>query len=38
MFGVNFSNHRDLCYILTNYGFQGHPLIKDFTLNEYVDM
>jgi NADH:ubiquinone oxidoreductase subunit C len=30
MFGVYFSNHLNLCHILTNYGFEGHPIRKDF--------
>jgi NADH dehydrogenase (ubiquinone) Fe-S protein 3 len=36
MFGVYFSNHPDLHFILTDYGFEGHPLRKDFPLSGYV--
>jgi NADH dehydrogenase (ubiquinone) Fe-S protein 3 len=38
MFGVYFSNHLDLHHILTNYGFEGHPLRKDFCLSGYVEI
>ncbi len=38
MFGVYFSNHLNLRRILTDYGFEGHPLRKDFCLSGYVEV
>jgi NADH/F420H2 dehydrogenase subunit C len=35
MFGIYFKNHPDLRRLLTDYGFDGHPLRKDFPLNGY---
>jgi len=38
MFGVFFTNHPDLRRILTDYGFEGHPLRKDFPLTGYSEV
>lgn len=37
MFGVFFTNHPDLRRILTDYGFEGHPMRKDFPLSGYLE-
>lgn len=36
MFGIFFKNHKDLRRILTDYGFEGFPLRKDFPLTGYL--
>jgi len=38
LFGVLFSDQPDLRRILTDYGFEGHPLRKDFPLTGYVEV
>ena len=38
LFGINFNGNKDLRRILTDYGFEGHPLRKDFPLTGYVDV
>ena len=38
MYGVLFDGNDDLRRILTDYGFRGHPLRKDFPLTGYVEL
>lgn len=38
LFGIFFQNHTDLRRILTDYGFKGHPLRKEFPLSGFIEV
>lgn len=38
LFGIYFNKHPDLRRILTDYGFEGHPMRKDFPLSGFVEV
>ena len=38
MFGIFFLNHSNLRRLLTDYGFEGYPLRKDFPLSGFVEL
>jgi NADH dehydrogenase (ubiquinone) Fe-S protein 3 len=38
LYGIYFNNHPDLRRILTDYGFEGYPMRKDFPLSGYVEV
>jgi NADH:ubiquinone oxidoreductase subunit C len=38
LYGIYFNKHPDLRRILTDYGFEGYPMRKDFPLSGYVEL
>ncbi len=38
MFGIMFFNHQDLRRLLSDYGFQGHPLRKEFPVIGFLEV
>lgn len=38
LYGIYFNNHPDLRRILTDYGFEGYPMRKDFPLSGYIEL
>jgi len=38
LYGIYFNNHPDLRRILTDYGFEGYPMRKDFPLSGHVEL
>jgi NADH:ubiquinone oxidoreductase subunit C len=38
MFGIFFDNNESNCRILTDYGFAGYPLLKEFPLVGYLEL
>lgn len=38
MYGIYFKNHLDLRRLLTDYGFEGYPMRKDFPLMGFIEL